>query len=143
MKVLFALVSLYGFAIQATAQRQGIEGKVEWLSGNQMPGPDRIATPAIGIRREICIYEAVSPHQAKADGVFFSDINSRLVKKVKSKANGAFRVKLPAGEYSLFVKENQGLFANRFDSQGRINCVTVKTGEFSQISILVDYDAAY
>ena len=143
MKAVWVQVMFCMIAICAQAQRQGIEGRVEWLSGNQMPGPERKVTPAKGVKREIWIYEPVSTQQADSDGVFYTNIRARLVRKVKSKSNGNFRVNLPPGEYSLFVKETRGLFANQFDGQGRINCVLVKSAQFSRISIIVDYKAAY
>lgn len=130
--------------IPAFAQNQGIAGRVEWISGNQMPGPDRPATKAKGIKREIWIYQPTTMADANAtDGVFFSDIKTTLIKKVKSNCKGRFRVKLAPGEYSIFIKEKKGLFANQFDGQNRIHCVAVKPGEFTEITIQVNYEAAY
>lgn len=125
------------------AQHQGITGTVEWLSGNQMPGPDRKPSQAIGIKREIWIYEPVTLQQTRADGVFFLEVDARLVKRVRSKSNGSFCAKLLPGDYSIFVKEKKGLFANKFDGDGRINPTTVHPGEFTKIVIRVDYEAAY
>lgn len=124
-------------------QQQGIKGKVEWISGNQMPGPDRPASKPTGIKREIWIYQATTLDHVSMDGVFFSDIQTVLVKKVKSGKKGCFKAKLPSGDYSLFSREKNGLFANRFDGLNRINCITVKPGEFTEITIRVDYEAAY
>lgn len=143
MKSLLILVSLLIITLPAIAQSQGIKGKVEWLSGNQMPGPGINAAKPEGIQRELWIYEAVSVSGAKADGVFFSEIQTPLVKKIKTKANGKFRVRLTPGDYSVFVREKIGLFANRFDAQNRISCVVVKRGKFERITIRVDYEAAY
>ncbi|MBX2962316.1 MAG: carboxypeptidase regulatory-like domain-containing protein [Cyclobacteriaceae bacterium] len=123
--------------------QQGISGKVEWISGNQMPGPDRVASPAKGIKREVLIHRCTALSQVNANGVFFSDIQTPLIAKVKSNKKGNFKLKLPEGEYSLFIKEKQGLFANRFDDKCRINYVSVKPGKFTEITILVDYEAAY
>ncbi len=129
--------------ITLLAQKQGIKGKVEWISGNQMPGPERPASKPSGIKREIWIYQATRIDDAIMEGVFFSTISTSLIKKVKSKKNGCFKVKLPVGEYSLFIQEKKGLFANRFDGQNCINCVIVKSGEFCELTIRVDYEAAY
>jgi len=108
-----------------------------------MPGPNKPAIQPTGIQREIWIYEVVSIDDVKSDGVFFSYIPTQVVKKLKCNSNGRFKVKLPPGEYSLFVKEEKGLFANQFDSQNRINCVVVKPKEFTEITILINYEAAY
>ncbi|MBX2971434.1 MAG: carboxypeptidase regulatory-like domain-containing protein [Cyclobacteriaceae bacterium] len=130
--------------IPAFAQNQGISGRVEWVSGNQMPGPDRPATKAKGIKREIWIYQPTTIAEVEAsEGVFFSNVKTTLVKKAKSNCKGRFRVNLPPGEYSIFIKEKNGLFANQFDGLNRIHCVTVKPGEFTEITVLVNYEAAY
>lgn len=138
----------FGLLVLATipvwAQNQGISGRVEWVSGNQMPGPDRPASKAKGIKREIWIYQPTTLTDAEAsEGVFFSNIKTTLVKKAKSNCKGRFRVNLPPGEYSIFIKEKNGLFANQFDGQNRIHCVAVKPGEFTEITVQVNYEAAY
>jgi hypothetical protein len=142
MNYLFAaLITLLSVSLYA---QQGIRGTVTWVSGNQMPGPDKPSTQPKKIAREIHIYKAISMNEVtSAEGVFFSDLKSPLLKKVKSKKNGSFCVKLPPGEYSVFVKEPKGLFANSFDEQGCIQCVTVKKGEYSSMTIQVNYEAAY
>lgn len=126
------------------AQKQGIKGKVEWISGNQMPGPDKPATHPHGIKREIFIYQATTINQTSPqNGTFFSDIKTVLVRKIRSKKNGNFCVRLPPGKYSIFVKELRGLFANNFDGQSCIQCVEVNSGEYTTVTLLVNYEAAY
>jgi len=141
----YSILLFLSLAVVTTyAQRQGIKGKVEWISGNQMPGPDKPTTNPQGIKREIYIYQATTLAQTShQDGVFFSHITTPFVKKVSSKKNGAFCVKLPSGEYSVFVKEPRGLFANSFDGQNRIQCVQVKSGEYTSVTLLVNYEASY
>lgn len=143
MKSCFIALTLFCVVIPTNAQHQGITGKVEWVSGNQMPGPGKQYAKPIGIQREIWIYQAVSVIDTKSEGVFFSEINVELIKKVITRPNGKFKVKLPPGEYSLFIKEGNGLFANQFDSQNRINYVNVQRGKFAEFNIRVDYEAAY
>jgi hypothetical protein len=132
------------FGIQSLYAQQGIKGKVEWISGNQMPGPDKVAAKAQPIVRAVYIYEATTTTQATSHGgLFYTDIGTKLIKVSKSKKNGSFCIKLPPGDYSVFIKEEQGLFANGFDSNNRIQCVTVKKGEYTRLNILVNYQAAY
>jgi hypothetical protein len=143
MKFILLTVVAITLSVSLHAQ-QGIQGTVVWGAGNQMPGPDRKPDQPKGIAREIHIYEATTMNQAAIEeGVFFSNVATRLVKKTKSKKNGNFCVKLPPGEYSVFIKEPKGLFANSFDGRGRIQCVTVKEKAFTTINIQVNYEAAY
>lgn len=124
-------------------QRQGIRGQVFWLSGNQMPGPGREFAPNLGISREILIYEVTGRADAVQHETFFSDIRTQLVAKVVSDNDGSFKVKLPPGRYSVFVKEPSGLFANLFNTSGEINPVVVEPKKFTWMSITVDYEAVY
>ena len=137
------LASLVAYPLPGLCQRQGIRGEVFWLSGNQMPGPGRSVSPGLGIQREIYIYEVVTRDMADMQDVFFSNIRSRHVATVMSNTDGKFKVKLPPGRYSLFVKEPQGLFANLFNTTGEINPVAVEPRKFTWVSITVDYEAAY
>ncbi|HEX7014764.1 MAG TPA: carboxypeptidase-like regulatory domain-containing protein [Cyclobacteriaceae bacterium] len=137
------LAALMAYPLPGMCQRQGIRGEVFWLSGNQMPGPNRDMAPGFGIKREVCIYEVATREQADQQDVFFSNVRTRLVATVTSDSNGRFKVKLPPGKYSVFVKEPQGLFANLFSTTGEINPVVVEPKKFTWVSITVDYEAAY
>lgn len=143
MKHFLVIAALLFLSLPLTA-RQGIRGKVVWVSGNQMPGSGAERTEPKGIKREIYIYALTTVAETtQTDGVFFSDIKSRLVKKVRSKKNGKFCVKLPPGQYSVFVKEENGLFANLFDGENHIHPVTVKPGEYEILTIQVNYTASF
>ncbi|HEY9048988.1 MAG TPA: carboxypeptidase regulatory-like domain-containing protein [Ohtaekwangia sp.] len=144
MRKLLLLTTLVSLLFSAQAQKQGVRGQVFWVSGNQMPGPDQqVKTPQQGIVREIYIYNATRLQDATQQNGFFSNISTTLVAKVISDKDGSFKVKLPEGKYSVFVKEDQGLFANLYDGNGCINCVSVKPRKYSWITITVDYQAAY
>ncbi len=126
------------------SQNQGIVGKVEWVGGNQMPGPDREGSnPAKGISREIYVYKAVTVQQTKQSNGFYTDVQSPLIAKVTSNADGSFTLKLPEGEYSVFTKEPEGLFASILDEKGRLNLVSVKKHHYSALTIKVNYTAVY
>lgn len=138
------LVSILLIVTLPLAAQQGIRGKVVWVSGNQMPGPGAERTTPKGIKREIHIYSLTTVGQTtQTDGVFFSDVKSQFVKKVRSKKNGKFCVKLPPGQYSVFIKEDKGLFANLFDGENYIHPITVKSGEYEIITIQVNYAASF
>lgn len=149
---------LFVFALALMANKcssedisQGIAGKVLWIEGNQMPTiideknpqdtPQRPAPK--GIQREVHIYELTSMDQTNANGVFFSNIQTKLVEKVQTDEEGNFAVSLPEGTYSVFVQEEEGLFANSMDGQGNINPVEVNKDEITQLMLEVNYTAAY
>jgi len=123
---------------------QGISGLVLWYEGDLMPGIDKEPVEGKPIQREIYIYKATTMEQAEAhEGTFYSNISTELVLTTSSDEDGKFIVALDPGTYSVFVKESQGLFANRFDQGGIINPVTISQNELVSLSIRVDYKAAY
>lgn len=128
---------------------QGLAGEVRWLEGNLMPTISEEPQEDTGeqqgepVQRELHIYELTTMDEAKMEGTFFSNIQTPLVKKVESNKDGYFQVSLPAGRYSVFVQEEQGLFASTFDGEGNINPVEVKEGEVTKMSIKINYKAAY
>ncbi len=142
MKFAFCLLLIVS-SLSVFSQKQGLEGQVFWVSGNQMPGPEAVLSPNQGAIREVMIYELTTVSDATQVGPFFRDIKTRLVVCVQSKADGKFRVKLPEGTYSVFTKERNGLYANLFDEKGNINPVVIKPGQFAWKTITIDYDAAY
>ena len=122
---------------------QGIKGTVLWFEGNQMPGFDRKPDPGKGIAREIHIYEVCKQSEAESDGIFFKNISTKLVAIAESKNDGNFEIDLPPGDYSLFVKEEAGLFANIFDMYNHIHPVKVETRKYTEVTISVNYKASY
>ena len=142
MKPIFSLL-FFLVTSSALSQKQGLQGQVFWVSGNQMPGPEAVLSPNQGAVREVLIYEITSISDATQVGPFFRDIKTKLVATTQSKPDGTFKVKLPVGSYSIFTREKNGLYANLFDNQGYINPVVVKAGQYAWKTITIDYDAAY
>lgn len=128
----------------STQNRQGIKGQVLWVSGNQLPGPDANRSAHYGMKRELHIYEVTTLSQGSQNSNgFFENIQTRLVTTVVTRKDGSFQLKLPPGDYSVFVNEEGGLFANRFDKNNAINPVAVKERQYTWLPITVDYQAAY
>ena len=126
-------------------KKEGIEGYVYRVSGNQMPSPDIKRAPPKGIKTTIYIYELTKTSQTKAgpEASTYQSINTKLVKKVTSNAKGYFKVKLPAGKYSLFTKDGELFYANLFDEANHIAPVEVKSKAFTKIEIKMDKGAVY
>ncbi|WP_255481033.1 carboxypeptidase-like regulatory domain-containing protein [Pontibacter sp. Tf4] len=125
--------------------KQGITGRILWQAGNQMPSPDAPPTDnKRGVERTVYIYELTNANQVTTqDGVFHTNIQTNLVAQVVTDANGNFSVALEPGKYSLFTKEEKGLYANLFDGEMNIFPVEVKKGEVTTIEFLINYQASY
>lgn len=143
MKKLFAVLAFLGVFHFAFSQKEGIKGQVFWISGNQQPGPGSQVSPAQGTIREIFIYKAATLKDVNQKDQYFFEINTELISKVMSEEDGSFKVKLPPGEYSVFTKEQKGLFANVIDHNGCVSCVSVRPKRYSWVTISVDYEATY
>lgn len=141
MAILLILLSASCSSLQP---QEGISGQVFWVAGNQMPGPGVTRSAQAGIQRELYVYELTTIRQAtlKENG-FFTNIQTNLILKIATRQDGSFKVKLPPGQYSIFVMEEQGLYANLFDRNNAINPVVVKEKQYSWVPITVDYQAAY
>jgi hypothetical protein len=125
--------------------KEGIRGTVIFKTGNFMPSPDAPSGGmGAGVRREVHIYELTNMSQVRSDdSQFYTSISTRLVKKVQSDEQGCFRAELPAGRYSLFVKEGDKLYANLFDGENNIFPVTVEKGKVNEVRFDINYDATY
>lgn len=144
MNRLIFIISLVLISCSVSRISQGIKGTVTWYEGDRMPGINRQAEPGKPVRRVIYIYSLTNRHAAvEHDGVFYDSIRTRLVKKIKSDKSGMFSVNLVPGQYSVFTKEEQGLYANRLDGSGNINPVSVRADSVTTIDIRVDYKATY
>ncbi len=142
MKSLVCLL-LFCTVWTAQAQKQGLQGQVFWVSGNQMPSPDAHLSPNQGTVREVLIYELTNFKDVTQVGPFFRDVKTKFVASVMSSPDGTFKLKLLPGAYSVFTREKSGLYANLSDDKNNINPVVVKAGQYAWLTITLDYEAAY
>ena len=142
LKLLF-VVLIFSTFHTLRAQQQGVNGQVFWIYGDQMPGPEKRANPMQGVVREIHVYELTTLADVDQGNGFFKKVYTRFVASTLSKEDGTFKIKLPPGKYSLFVKEEKGLYANLFDSDKNISPITVKPKQYSWMTITIDYEATY
>ncbi len=147
MRMLTILSLLLCLVFQSEAQKtplpSGIVGQVTWKSGNQMPSPDRPVKAAKGIRREVWIYELTPQSQTEQLDGFYQRIRTKRVAKVVTSRQGKFKVKLAPGRYSIFTKEQRGLWANISDDDGNVYPITVEAGTFTPVQFEINYAAAF
>ena len=145
MLQIFVLLLVMGFSCQKKDQNstQGIKGKVLWMEGNHMPGPGREIPEGKPVERTVLIYPLTNISQAEGNAPMFGAVEHEPIQAVRSNAQGIFTINLPPGSYSIFTKEEKGLFANFFDGNNNIHPVVVKQGEFTEIVIEVNYMAMY
>ena len=126
---------------------QGVCGTLVKTEGNCMPVVGENSTcKQFPVKREIVVYEYTKMNettQSSISSVFFEKVNTMMIATIISDKEGFFQLELQPGKYSIFVKENNLLFANGFDGQGGIMPVIVERSKISEIILDMNYDASY
>ncbi|MDP2041405.1 MAG: carboxypeptidase regulatory-like domain-containing protein [Algoriphagus sp.] len=127
---------------------QGITGTVTWIEGNQMPmitesGKAAPKTTPKPVKRTIRIYPLTKFSDLKMEDGLFTAIASKPITEVESDKQGKYSIQLSPGRYSVFIVEENGLFANIFDGEGNVQPVTVKENEWTLLDVEVNYKAVY
>lgn len=125
--------------------RPGIKGYVFIESGNRMPSPDRPLPKPKGLQTTLYIYQLTNVKDVSREGEsgFYSRISTSLVKTVTTSKTGRFKVKLPPGFYSLFIKKDSLFYSSSFDEKNNICPVEVKAGEMTDFNFTARYNASY
>jgi hypothetical protein len=136
---------LLGINIHQHRTFQGIEGHIYFITGNQMPSPDVKPAKPKGLKTTIYVYERTNMNQVikQEHSPFYTSILTKFVKSSDSGKDGHFKISLPVGQYSIFVKKDSLFFANGFDSNNNIAPVKVMPDSTTTIDIKVDYSASY
>jgi hypothetical protein len=143
------LTMLYSYKGFKPCKSQGIKGYVYIVKGNQMPSPGIKPAPPKGYSTTVCIYELTNINQVKkaSNSPFYSSIQAKLIKEIRSGKDGSFKVALKKGQYSLFVKvvvkKDTFFYANRLDGKSNIFPVKVDDCKFTEVVFKADYDAVY
>lgn len=124
---------------------QGISGTILEARGNRMPMKGVEAQPLKGIRSRVLIYDSTHLSQTtrSAASGLYTLINTRLVASVETDSTGKFSISLPAGKYSLFIKQGENFFANLFDQYNNIALFEVVQGRFTDAKLTLNIGATY
>ncbi len=96
-----------------------------------------------GVKREIYFYQATSLQQVQGNTPLFDKVNTPLILKTTSDADGRYKASLPVGSYSIFIKENGKLFAAETDGAGILNPATVAADKITHRDITITVNAAF
>lgn len=97
--------------------------------------------------REIYISQVITVKQmsdsdsAQPRGDLFSVIPAKIVATTSSDKGGFYQLQLPVGTYSIFVKENNAFYANKFDVERRIAPFEVFPQSVTRMPIDITYES--
>lgn len=138
--ILNSLLVLAACKSQNQVGNQGIVGHVKMIQGNQMPPAITDGQPVI---RTVEVYELTNLDQVNGTPPLFDKINTTLIAKTETNKRGEFKISLPVGKYSVFIREKDQYFANRFDAQNIIQAIDVQQDTWSKMDITINYSASF
>ena len=144
--LLFIALIIYLSACQTPqSENKGIlVGETRWITGNQMPGPDKPASSGEAVQRVVHIYPATKYADCTTGPQgLFTEVPGTPVNTVMTNENGQFLTYLPEGTYSVFTREENGLFAGTMNGEGVINPVSIIKKDTTRIRVEINYTAAY
>jgi hypothetical protein len=120
---------------------EGIWGTLVKTEGDCMPTIDWENTTCkqYPVKREILIYEYTKMDETIYEFTKFFEIHTKLVATTTCDEEGFFELALEPGKYSVFVREDEYLYANLFDGQGGIVPVTVESSKVSETFFFLFY----
>ncbi|MCA6073681.1 carboxypeptidase regulatory-like domain-containing protein [Fulvivirga sedimenti] len=121
-----------------------LAGQLVWITGNQMPGPDKKPSSGNGVQRVVLIYPPTlrSDCEMNPNGLY-TQVPGNPVATVLSDTDGTFIIHLPEGTYSVLTREEEGMFAGVFDGNGTLNPVLIEKRDTTELRIEINYSAAY
>lgn len=125
--------------------QQGLEGVVQIVKGDRMPSPDiPLAEPA-GYPTTVYIHRLTEVSQLRKmnKAGLYAQIPTELVTSITTDSSGHFVVELPPGEYSVFVKYDNGFYANWFNEKNQIGPAVVLEKKLTMLKLLVSADATF
>jgi hypothetical protein len=125
--------------------QQGLEGIVQMVSGDRMPSPDLPPAEPSGYATTVYIHQLTEMSQLRKMNKtgLYTTIPTTLVDSVTTDSSGHFAVELPPGEYSVFVKYENGFYANWFNEKNQIGPAVVQEKKLTRLKLLISADATF
>jgi hypothetical protein len=127
----------------STRPAQGIEGRVLWVSGNQLPGPKRNVADPEPVVTTVWIFSGKIPGQDPYWPVSAACQHPNWYASVVSDASGRFLIGLPSGEYTVFAQYDASLYLNAFADPRFYQSVQVVEGQWTPVELINTEEATF
>jgi hypothetical protein len=122
-----------------------LTGKLQRVTGNNMPSPDIAREEPPGFAGIIYFFAPIMASQAdptREPGVY--RMSGKIpVAMTKADSLGQFQIRLKPGRYSVLIGRDGFYYSNITDLDGSINPVTITRRETKQLVLRADWDAVY
>lgn len=126
-------------------QKQGIQGEVAAISGNQMPMIGNIRKPSQpeAVQTTVWIFPGSIPAQTPRIKLSALQSEYKPIKQVKTDSRGNFFAQLPPGKYTVFAQYGEDLYLNSFAGDGTYSTVEVSANQMSQVRLVNSEKATF
>lgn len=124
---------------------QGITGFVYEAKGNQMPMKGAPKNSPKPLQCTVLVFEPTNMTDVEpaSASTLYTRVRSRQVASVDTDSMGYFKINLPIGKYSLFIRKGDRFYANSFDEFNNIALFEVLDSKFSEAKLTVNKAATY
>ncbi|MEI8073723.1 MAG: hypothetical protein WCH78_03165 [Bacteroidota bacterium] len=125
--------------------KQGILGIVTETRGNQMPMKGAPQKMTKIIQCTVLVYEptTISDTEPNETAAFYTAIHTKQIAAVDTDSTGEFKVNLPIGKYSLFIKMGDRFYANLYDQFNHIALFEVLPNGYTTANLKLIRSATY
>jgi hypothetical protein len=145
IKSILLTFTLVFFFSSCSTSRVLLKGKLQRVTGNNMPSPDILREEPPGFAGTIYFFEPTIANQADPalePGVYRMS-GKTPVATTKADSFGQFRIRLKPGRYSVLIGKDGFYYSNITDLDGSINPLTINQRRTELLVLQADWDAVY
>lgn len=120
-----------------TAQQFTVEGQLYWSTPESVMASQLL--PYSGVPLEIFVHELTSTAEVDIENGVITKIYTPVKDRFFCKSNGTFKVKLPAGRYSVFARYQGAFYGNIKDTSDNLSPVFLSKKKSEWITITINY----
>jgi hypothetical protein len=131
--------------LSITSASQGIKGYVVENQGNRMPMKGIEQKISKGFACTVLIFEPTSLNETTPNNIsnLYEIIHTKQVGLVDTDSSGHFKVDLPVGKYSLFIRLGNKYYTNLFNQFNQIGLFEVLPNKYTEANLIMNRGATY